>query len=419
MTLPPSQLASFTFELFDFNNNNLLDKSEINLLIKIIWGKEKYESNRELHKALQKLEWDLNGQINKDAFIKFTKRFQFIIQPAIQMQLVFRRNVCGDSFWDKLSKQRLEDHGNKSIFEILGIGNDMYKKIEKLAAKLENENIPQSLMNNVNNAKKNALDARFREFEEIETEERKRNAEIMKQRKKKQMKSYDVVIRRLTVTASDIKGNKFHKYLATPQAKPQFGDVELDKSKKNTKKPNDLSYGKRMSHIVLKSLGVKGTVKQEEDNENNHSNANVNSKKENKKGVVRRLSHLIVSKFNTKKGLPGYKDERGKGNSGKKPISDEELKKKGIIRRISHRVVTAFKPKQKNGNGNKYSIEELDEEKEMGDNTVSPEKKKKSNKMNINGGVVKRMSILLGLDKKKKNGKVIPVSDGFSDIGDD
>ena len=111
LTLADKELSSFTFEIFDFNNNGVLDRDEVHILIKLMWGRDKFEKNTHLKKTLEKLECNIDGDITKSAFMTFAKKYPFALSPAFHIQHTLQGGVCGRKFWEIVQEQRLEDHG--------------------------------------------------------------------------------------------------------------------------------------------------------------------------------------------------------------------------------------------------------------------------------------------------------------------
>jgi len=127
--------------------------------------------------------------------------------------------------------------GQKTIFEILDIENESYKQFERVFLG-SSDQCTAKFVNSLNMAKKHT---QRRQTERLEKgfahakglspdkqnqhattkDERAKNAETMKKRKGKQMREYNAVgaIRRLTVTASDINGNKYTKLIEKEKAR--------------------------------------------------------------------------------------------------------------------------------------------------------------------------------------------------------
>ena len=197
----------------------------------------------------------------------------------------------------------------------------------------------------------------------------------MQTKKDKQMGPLNGLVRRLTLTASDVYGNKYSNYL-TNDYKSLHADTEK-------------------AHDMDSKVNI---------------NTNINPKNP---GVVRRLTARVVGVFNGKK-------QHHNNHSNPNHSDKSSEKSAGIIRRLSNRVAGAFSggkgkfDKKKNENDGHHSSTGNHSDKNP-NNPNNPNKKKPVVK--TEGGLIKRVSFLLGIKEKKaapvKN-KVIP----FTGIGD-
>jgi len=110
LTLDLADLNAFTFDMFDVNANGSLDRDEVNMMARVLWGADRFSTNQ-IGKILENMEYNVEGDISKTSFLRFIKKFPLILQPAFTIQRNLKGKILGARFWDVVSKQRVEDHG--------------------------------------------------------------------------------------------------------------------------------------------------------------------------------------------------------------------------------------------------------------------------------------------------------------------
>jgi hypothetical protein len=298
------------------------------------------------------------------------------------------------------STQRHEDHGDKTIFEILDIENETYKQFESVLVN-SGEHMTAKFVESLNWARKHTQRRQTERLEKgfahakalspdkqnqhvVTRSEREKNAEIMKKRKGKQMREYNAVgaIRRLTVTASDIHGNKYTQLIEKENARQKMEQsaAGLTPSKKATQQQPGM--GRRISHMVMSKLGV--LVPKNSKSAGAAAGGGSPPSSVKKPGMAQRLSVMVMGMTKTGKNRQEIRENKyaATHDSGKSAeiISDKALKPSDVAK-------AKVQAKKKKGGGG------------------APAKKP---------GMVKRVSMMLGISSNKN--KVAPA---FTNIGDE
>lgn len=409
LTLDLNKLNAFAFEMFDINNNGHLDRDEVNMMAEVLWGNERFHANK-IGAMLETMEYNIEGDISKSSFLRFIKKFPLILQPAFTIQRNLRVKILGERFWSVVSAQRIEDHGAKTIFEILDIENETWRAMENVIVNGSGP-VTAKFVQSLNVAKKHT---QRRQTERLERgfaqskgglnstlnnqnhnqqaktkQERAENAELQKRRKRNQMKDYDAigVIRRLTVTASDVNGTKYAKLIArdAQRRKIEAGSVDMSPSMNKTAssgnssdKPKEL--GRRISHLVVSKLGVM-VPKGPKSKSTPADGAEAAQSRSKKPGVAQRLSVLVLGMTRSKQNKQEVRENKyaaatsgTHGQSNSDIISEEKGLELGKQKFLKPSKVTNKKP-----------------------------------------GMVKRVSMMLGLHGKRSKA----VAPAFTDIGEE
>lgn len=441
------EMASFAFHIFDFNGNGKLDRTEVITLIRVIWGKDKYTNNAHLQRTMDKLTGDIDDAVTLTDFLTFARQYPVIIQPAFLIQDNLRIRICGKQFWDKMHKQRTEDHGSASMFDILQRENTSYRAIERLAAI---EELPPSIINDINAAKMRSRVA-VKAASAHSVSERQKHMEEMRKRKQQQTTDANMgIVRRLTVTATDVLGNKFQRAIARPHLASQSGDESPPKPKPVkegfarrvtkilfSKQPNSPSTASSSASPKSSPSGLSAAEQaalDREEAEAAQEDARERQQKAAKKkaaaassssssssngggGILRRISHAITGKKAA--GAAGSSAASG-GGSGRAPAPElmaaaaaAAAKKKesggagGIVRRISQAIT---KPLSGGGNARRRNYESPEGGGDCGDgvSAASSRGNGSSSSSSQKRNMVQRISIMAGFGKAQK--PVMPFS---------
>jgi Ca2+-binding EF-hand superfamily protein len=117
-TLNKDSLARFAFEIFDVDNSGVLTKEDIQEVIDIIWG---YQKNERLNNVTKLFSDNKTGEIKADEFVEMSKHFPMLLLPIFEVQNKLQGSGLVRFMWSKLTKQRQNNFGNQTVFEILGI----------------------------------------------------------------------------------------------------------------------------------------------------------------------------------------------------------------------------------------------------------------------------------------------------------
>eukprot|EP01031_Cornospumella_fuschlensis_P037493 gene37493-45531_t len=134
-TLGNATLDVYTFDLYDRDQSGVLSESEVQSMLKDLYGKTFHTNPRAtaVMNAMKKSE--LRGDFDLPKFTKFVRSHQEMLFPAFQMQLKIQEKVFGRRFWERCSNRRIEISKGKyaSITDIMNmhVNPQYYDKMTK------------------------------------------------------------------------------------------------------------------------------------------------------------------------------------------------------------------------------------------------------------------------------------------------
>jgi len=111
-TLNKSTLILFAFDLYDADGSGAIDHTEVQLLLKEVYGKH-FDSSPHASHILRKIGGEdgggdgLGGGVTPHAFDAFCRKHPALLFPAFQFQQVLRKRVLGAAFWERAAAKRL------------------------------------------------------------------------------------------------------------------------------------------------------------------------------------------------------------------------------------------------------------------------------------------------------------------------
>ena len=110
-------LAAFAFSLFDLDDSKTLESLEISNMVKEVYGGDLSR----VANVLQKMEGIKNekGLIERVEFVLFSRKYPLLLFPAFSMQQALRRNILGESYWEKITELRNTLFLGMTIFDII------------------------------------------------------------------------------------------------------------------------------------------------------------------------------------------------------------------------------------------------------------------------------------------------------------
>lgn len=108
-TLSKAALVMFAFDLYDNDNSGEIDLSEVELLLKEVYGRE-FQSSTHAQTILAKLQGgnqDPERNITVDQFREFCRTHQAVLYPAFVLQTQMQEKILGMKFWSECSKSRV------------------------------------------------------------------------------------------------------------------------------------------------------------------------------------------------------------------------------------------------------------------------------------------------------------------------
>jgi len=109
-TLTEDTMVPFVFAMYDSNGSGVLDKSELECIVKDVYGK-RYFQNIHAMKMASKLKSDRSGDVGIDNFAGLCKKYTALLYPAFTLRLALRSKILGEDFWIKLDKFRRARYG--------------------------------------------------------------------------------------------------------------------------------------------------------------------------------------------------------------------------------------------------------------------------------------------------------------------
>ena len=113
-SVPSTNIPYYFFDLYDENNNGILDVNEVKNMFADLFGDQCKKDKNALHVL-----HDLNAiglspkmRLNKKDFFEFTKKHSFLLQHGRMIHQKLRSKIIGDSFWDQICTERFKAGGN-------------------------------------------------------------------------------------------------------------------------------------------------------------------------------------------------------------------------------------------------------------------------------------------------------------------
>ena len=108
-TFTKPSLIRFSFELYDTDASGYLDAPEIKLILREVYGKDKYKTGQAAKFILDTVEKMIeNGSpgLNIADFCEFCRHHPALLFPAFELQQALQQNVLGSQFWAACVKRR-------------------------------------------------------------------------------------------------------------------------------------------------------------------------------------------------------------------------------------------------------------------------------------------------------------------------
>lgn len=119
-SLTKSGLMVFAFLLYDADLSKSLERGELALLLRDVWG-EHWQSNPRAMYLLAKIDADDSGEVSLPEWLMACKKHPLLLAPAFKVQNCLRQRSFGASFWEKVAQSRSQSvEGQvKSIMEFV------------------------------------------------------------------------------------------------------------------------------------------------------------------------------------------------------------------------------------------------------------------------------------------------------------
>lgn len=101
-------LINFSFDLYDLNGNDKLNATEIYQMVIDLYGKDNVADNVKAQALFKSLDHLDGKRCDRETFKKLSGTHQVLLFPAFQLQLKFRKQVFGISYWDNLEIEKLK-----------------------------------------------------------------------------------------------------------------------------------------------------------------------------------------------------------------------------------------------------------------------------------------------------------------------
>ena len=108
-TFTKPSLLRFSFELYDTDGSGYLDAPEIRLILREVYGKDKYKTGQAAKFILGTVERMIetgSPGLNISDFCEFCRHHPALLFPAFELQQALQQNVLGSQFWAACAKRR-------------------------------------------------------------------------------------------------------------------------------------------------------------------------------------------------------------------------------------------------------------------------------------------------------------------------
>ena len=114
----PQQLAVFVHQLFDFDDDKVLDAAELAFVGNVLWG---FRPSPQVSKAIARLDKNSDGAVSREEFVDKVRSVATIMQPAFTFKLFLQEKTLGPARWEQLTEKRSKLFGTKSMFDIFAL----------------------------------------------------------------------------------------------------------------------------------------------------------------------------------------------------------------------------------------------------------------------------------------------------------
>ena len=120
-TLNKSTLILFAFDLYDADGSGVIDHTEVQQLLREVYGKN-FDASPHASHILRRIggKEGLADGVTPRAFDAFCRRHPALLFPAFQFQQILRKRVLGVSFWERAAEKRVQGRDRKRGQETLG-----------------------------------------------------------------------------------------------------------------------------------------------------------------------------------------------------------------------------------------------------------------------------------------------------------
>lgn len=122
-------LANFMFQLFDVENANVMEIFEIKYMINLAW---KFKLNREVTRALKKLDKNEDGLVTVAEFVLLYRHFPSILKPVLDLRNKLRKAIAFTRFWKEIADHRKKEFYIRPIFDILDRNDARERRLSAL-----------------------------------------------------------------------------------------------------------------------------------------------------------------------------------------------------------------------------------------------------------------------------------------------
>lgn len=174
-TLTPAGIARYLFEIFDVDENEMLEKPDVISMFKMLYDVDEHEED---YIAIYK--FDQYVKVSKENFCSISAKEPYLIQPALDYQKTLRSRVGGKGMWSALARYR--EHELHSIEEEEHNLSDAVSAVV-VASKGYNKRFhePTADVRIMVSQKKIAADAEMAE-RELKLQQRRQESEMRSQR---------------------------------------------------------------------------------------------------------------------------------------------------------------------------------------------------------------------------------------------
>ena len=98
-TYDKGSIARFAFNLFDVDKSGEIEKQEVTLLVKMMFGRN--APDEETQKIIRILDKDKDGKLSLTEFLEIQKKIGTVMKPAVSMQNQLQSRILGAAWWRK------------------------------------------------------------------------------------------------------------------------------------------------------------------------------------------------------------------------------------------------------------------------------------------------------------------------------